>query len=215
MRYRRPPIVIPPGTRFGRLVVLCPLGTIKSQSGEMQSRFLCRCDCGNEVTPRGSLLRSGKTLSCGCVRRRRFLSMVTKHGHAKGHRSRTYRAWVDMHDRCARPNHVSYPYYGGRGIRVCDRWASFESFLADMGETPAGQTLDRRDPSGHYHKDNCRWATMQSQQNNRRSNVRVTYKGVTMTAAELARVAGLPQKLVQERLRNGCSPELAIRPVRK
>lgn len=73
-----------------------------------------------------------------------------------------------MRERCEYPRHPFYPLYGGRGIRVCTRWRSFELFLADMGERPAGLTLDRIDPEGDYEPDNCRWASKWAQRWNRR-----------------------------------------------
>ena len=82
---------------------------------------------------------------------------------------RTYRSWAMMLSRCRDPFSDRYPYYGARGITVCERWTRFENFLADMGQRPAGLSLDRIDNNGNYEHGNCRWATHSEQMLNRRS----------------------------------------------
>ena len=84
-------------------------------------------------------------------------------------RTPTYTAWSAMRARCSYKPHVSYKYYGARGVSVCERWDSFENFLADMGERPEGKTLDRIDPDGNYEPGNCRWATFREQRLNQRN----------------------------------------------
>lgn len=96
----------------------------------------------------------------------------TRHGHAsKKATSPTFRSWQGMLARCTNPNEPAYPRYGGRGIKVCERWRSFESFLEDMGERPPGTSIDRLDVNGDYVPDNCRWSTNVQQSRNQRRTV--------------------------------------------
>lgn len=153
------------GKRYGRLVV-------KSIDGRMEKQcaWMCQCDCGNAVRVRGSFLRCGMTRSCGCLQKELVGNRVTDHGHAKrGRRSKTWNAWSAMWGRCANPKNKHFRDYGGRGISVCSEWKMFESFLRDIGEAPAGLSLDRIDNEKWYCKENCRWATAKQQANNRRT----------------------------------------------
>lgn len=150
--------------RFGRLVALHRAGK------DRHNRFYweCACDCGNVAEVLLQALTSGDTKSCGCITRER--PPGTKHGHAiNGKWSPTYYSWMAMKQRCLNPNHAEYSRYGAKGVTVCDRWKdSFETFLADMGERPAGKTIDRfPNKTGNYEPGNCRWATPEEQSQNR------------------------------------------------
>lgn len=126
-------------------------------------------------------------------------------------KSSPYKRWEAMKQRCTNPNDQGWHRYGGRGIRVCDRWLnSFQAFLADMGPPPPGTTLDRIDNSGHYCPENCRWATPTEQARNRRTSRVVVAAGQSKTLAEWAQLTGLPTSTIQNRLNRGVPPELAL-----
>jgi hypothetical protein len=120
---------------------------------------------------------------------------------------RAYGVWQGILHRCYSPKRRDYKRYGGRGIRVCERWHKFANFLADMGEPTHGQTIDRIDTNGHYSPWNCRWATVKEQCNNTRRNVRLKCFGRDMTLAQWAAETGLPYKTLYSRLHRGWRPE--------
>lgn len=96
-----------------------------------------------------------------------------------------------MRYRCCKPTKSNYEFYGGRGIKVCERWMTFENFYEDMGDPPPGCTLDRIDTDGHYEPGNCRWATRKEQANNTRRNVLLTLAGRTQTLTQWSEEVGL------------------------
>lgn len=155
------------GQKFGRLAVLRKADA-KSKVGAL---WLCLCDCGTQATVPTLKLRSGLIKSCGCYRAEMKANL--RHGHAN--KSKTYRTWKEMRQRCMNQNADQWQWYGGRGISICERWSDFESFLADMGERPEGTTIDRIGPDGNYEPDNCRWATGKQQALSNRGVIR---KGV-------------------------------------
>jgi len=143
------------GNRHGSFVVIGRAGKIKDRAV-----WMCRCDCGKKVAVHGRYLRRGIRTNCGCLRQK-----TTHHP--------MYALWSGMIKRCNTKSNGAYPNYGGRGIRVCDRWErSFLAFVQDMGDRPSGRSLDRINNDGNYEPGNCRWATAKEQMQNRRIKVR-------------------------------------------
>lgn len=133
---------------------LRPLKEAPKQNGRRMT--LCVCSCGNHITVRRDRFRrEGRPLHCGC-----------KHTYRE---PPTYKTWQGMRQRCYNPRHNRYHRYGGRGIKVCERWRnSYKTFLTDMSEKPEGMSLDRYpNPDGNYEPGNCRWATKQQQAENK------------------------------------------------
>ena len=183
------------GMRFGKLRVE------RFHESTKDGRYwLCCCDCGTTTIRRTQeLTRKGRNPSCGCT-----------HGHAAFFRKThgqtgtpLYRVWRGMISRCTWPKAESWKYYGGKGITVCERWKSFETFAADMGPRPAGLTLERRDSNLGYSPDNCYWATRMEQQNNISRNRFVEWDGKRLSIAQWARVLGLDWRTFERRLGAG------------
>jgi hypothetical protein len=149
----------------------------------------CICECGTERQVRQTVLRSGKSRSCGCLHDEELGSRKLKHGYAAGGVIRPeYYVWQAMVARCVNPKIRMYPHYGGRGITVCERWLKFENFLEDMGNRPSDDhSLDRIENDKGYEYGNCRWAVPEVQQNNRRNTVFVEYNGERLPLAEVVR----------------------------
>ena len=184
------------GERFGRLVVK-RFHDVKGG----RYRWFCRCDCGGSAIVNTSNLIKGNTLGCGCVRRERTGDANRRHGATK---STEYKVWLSMRQRCHQKNNKSYHRYGGRGIRICKRWQSFENFLADMGRRPSQRhTLDRRDNDGNYEPSNCRWATSRVQANNTSRNRKITIRGKSMNLNQWCRHFKVRRLRVHKRLAAG------------
>lgn len=193
------------GERYGRLVAV----GFDSMAG-WQRNWLFRCDCGSDKVAPIAQVRFGKIKSCGCQlaeNRSAFGKMNLRHGMSG---TPTYKSWLHMVSRCTNKGRDQlWKYYGGRGIKVCDRWMTFDNFLADMGVRPDGTTIDRIDGNGHYEPGNCRWATFVEQCNNRRTNRVVTFRDQKMTLAELASLSGVRLQTLWFRLQSGWTVEEA------
>lgn len=172
------------GQRFFRLLVTSRAGR---RSGS--TAWNCRCDCGRDVVVLGENLKSGNSRSCGCLHDELYAARVEAHGATiAGKKTPEHIIWSHIKTRCLNQKAREYPNYGGRGITICDRWRnSFEHFLSDMGRRPsADHEIDRIDNDGHYEPDNCRWATRDEQNNNKRNNRHVLVGGVSLTLAQAA-----------------------------
>lgn len=122
-------------------------------------------------------------------------------------RTKIYKIWVQMRNRCQDPSHRDFPSYGGRGITICERWRDdVEAFVADMGERPHGKSLDRIDNDGNYEPANCRWATPSEQANNQRRSVKVKYRGELHPVSALARRLGIPRNRIVTHCVHGGRP---------
>lgn len=187
------------GQKFGRLLVL-------KYSGGL---WHCQCDCGVIKDIAGHELLSGKTKSCGCLKRERIIKRSTTHGKRK---TSEYNIWSAMRNRCNNPNDKRYSSYGGRGVSVCQEWnESFEAFDRDMGPKPSPKhTLDRINNDGNYEPSNCRWATDEQQRNNRRSTVTLTLDDKTHNLTEWSKRTGFSSATIYGRLLRGWSDEKAI-----
>lgn len=204
-----------PGQIFGHL-------TLIREGERLQGRRHAwfRCICGDVSIFSLNQVARGDRKSCGCRRQIDNAAAHTKHGRAsssgKRKAERTYKTWQSMNERCSTPTHQKWDDYGGRGIMVCDRWReSFANFLADMGEKPAGLSLDRIDNNGHYEPGNCRWATWHEQQNNRRSNRVIEFRGERLTITQISVLTGIPSGTIGSRVDRGWTIEdAATRPCR-
>jgi len=175
---------------------------------------VCECDCGNITHVMVDGLRRGKTKSCGCYR----TEVITAAGKANAthgmNKSPENRAWQAMKGRCCDKNHAHYKDYGGRGVVVCDEWLGaqgFQNFLNCVGMRPTElHSLDRIDNNGNYEPGNVRWSTAKQQQNNRRSNLWLTFAGERKTHKQWSEITGISVTTITWRIRNGCTPDQAL-----
>lgn len=177
----------------------------------------CVCDCGNESIAGYSNLISGNTRSCGCLEKAN-LEYFQRHSYRRKsagvdfsgalNKHPLYGLWYSMLTRCYNKNSKHYNSYGGRGIKVCNRWLpenlGFEHFVNDMGERPSKMhTLDRINNDGDYCPENCRWATIAQQSNNKQKSVIVNYLGKRVYLKELCQILGLNYARVAHQIQKG------------
>lgn len=186
------------GRVFGRLTVVEYAFTQKTPSGQSKAIWRCRCECGVLIETGSQRLKTGNTNSCGCLQREMTSARSGTHRMTG---TPSYESWRAMRERCNNPNNSHYAAYGGRGIKVCASWqASFEAFLADMGERPEGTTLDRINPDGNYEPGNCRWADSKTQALNTTRNVIIEWQGQRRTLTEWASDMGITDSALAIRL---------------
>lgn len=205
------------GRRFCRLTVLEEAEPYISPKGVKSKRYKCLCDCGNRAVVVAAKLTSGNTKSCGCYQRQRAKERLTIHGKSK---ERLYYVWRDMNRVCFDPNNKDYKYYGARGITVCEEWRgdngriNFYNWAYDNGYKeeilPNGinkWTVERIDNDGNFEPNNCCFATMLAQGNNKRNNHLVAHCGETLTLSQAARkgntLSGINVSTFKSRVKNG------------
>ena len=200
------------GERVGRLLLIELIRKNDEWTGRPAVWYRCVCDCGKEIVSKEVyLFRIAKPKqSCGCLHQEALHAPVT-HGYYVTNPIE-FGIWRAMIQRCESEKYKAYPYYGGRGIKVCDSWReSFASFLADIGPRPSKyHSIDRVDVNGNYEPSNARWATWEEQCNNKRSNVKLTHKGTTMTIAQWCRNLGIRENRVRRNLSKGLTPYEAV-----
>lgn len=197
------------GMEFGNLIVLHRAPNHKTPCGQSVTMWVCKCKCGKEVIVTSQNLRQGHTRSCGCL----FPQHNLKHGDCISNNApRLYRIWAGMKERCLNDRNPRYKYYGGRGIRVCDEWLSFEAFKqwALHSGYRDDLTIDRADNNDDYKPDNCRWISQKEQSNNTRRNVLIEFNQSTHTISEWADILNIPYKTLWYRISSGWDIEKAL-----
>jgi hypothetical protein len=197
---------------FGRLATLGPRFRLRDSDTDKYTTFqVYQCSCGKiKLMPIGNIGRT--SFSCGCLRNERIQETCRTHGKSK---TAEYRIWAKMIDRCTNPNNIGYEIYGGRGIRVCDRWLGengFVNFISDIGERPSKDLSVDRHPNrdGNYEPGNVRWATDIEQANNKSNNRWLTVNGEQDTLANWSRRSGTGISTIKRRLKRGWSDTDAV-----
>lgn len=190
------------GKEYHRLTVI---GVVPGKA----NRCVCRCQCGSLLYSHSYRVLTGNTKSCGCLKKDQTAAIKSTHGMSK---SKEYRCWQSMKERCYSGDWRVNAGYKKRGIVVCDRWLErFENFYADMGPMPTPKhTVERVDNNGNYCPENCKWATKQEQTRNTSRNVHIEVNGCRKTRSEWSRVGGISEEAIKYRLSIGKSPVESI-----
>ena len=196
------------GQKFNYLTAIS-YESIRKPSGRSVIYWICQCDCGNITKVNTQSLQSGCTKSCGCWNVKQIIKRSKTHG--KRH-TRLYNSWAAMKQRCTNQNAINYPNYGGRGITICEEWLnSFEQFANDMGDPPTNKhSIERIDNNLGYCKENCKWATREERNSNKRNCHLLSFNGKTMNIMSWAKETGLPKTTIRRRLSLGWSIEKTL-----
>lgn len=179
-------------------------------------KWTCLCECGNTTTVDDARLEAGITKSCGCLREITTKRLKTQHGYT---RSRLYAIWSGMKARCYNKNKINYARYGGKGITICEEWlhdfSKFKDWSLSHGYDDS-LTIDRIDSTKGYSPDNCRWADIYTQANNKSRNIYITYHGERHTVAEWSRIIPIGYATIKKRYQSGWSVEdIFEKPIRR
>lgn len=189
------------GNQYGRLEVMCFIET-----KDKKSFWKCKCSCGNTIIVRADSLKSGHTKSCGC-----YQSDLAKSGKNKSHclsNHPLYAVYHSMKARCYRKTCKDYPYYGGRGITICEEWLSdFNNFYkwAISNGYRKGLSIDRINMNGNYEPTNCRWETSKVQNRNTRQNRMIEINGMKKCLSEWCEFYNISRVTVKDRIKKGWS----------
>lgn len=193
------------GQKIGQITAIKMLG----KKGHNIS-WECSCFCGNIFSALSSNIISGNTKSCGCLKAKICREKATIHGMSN---TSVYGLWNNIMRRCYDAKNPAYKNYGGRGIKVCDRWHDFEKFFEDMGNRPEGFSIDRKNNDAEYSNENCQWSTATEQARNRRDNVFIEINGENKTIAEWSEITGVPYGRINQRRSAGWHDEDLFIPV--
>lgn len=197
---------IPLGQRFGKLLVV---GPPTKEFGKEGYRYLCLCDCGGRNLHLGIQLRHGSASSCGCARKETLSKRQKTHGLSK---SKLHVLWCGMRARCRNQKHISYQYYGAKGIKISSEFEKFEDFLAWAMKSGycEGLTIERNDGRGDYSPENCVWATRIVQNRNSTHVHKVEFDGKNLCFTEWAEITGIKACTIKNRIRLGWTVERAL-----
>lgn len=201
------------GDKIGKCIFLCYC----KNDVNGNKKITAICECGNQFSARLSRIKNGS--GCGCKigsqlknDKTLMLKYRTKHGYANDKKnSSEYTAWINIRNRCNVSKNKAYKLYGGRGIKVCERWLIFANFIADMGDKPSTKhSIDRIDTNGNYEPGNCRWATKLVQARNTRTNNYIEYNNEKRCIAEWGEIFGIRANVITKRLLRGWPVEKAL-----
>ncbi|SHJ74243.1 hypothetical protein [Tepidibacter formicigenes] len=187
------------GQRFGKLVVIKRGKNDKTN----HARWYCQCDCGEVVLVTRGNLRNGRAKSCGCLRREKITRYNIKKDNTGESKTKLYQIWIAMRQRVKNPNSQAFKNYGGRGITICKEWEEdfqvFKKWSISNGYKE-NLSIDRIDNDKGYSPENCRWTDWETQCNNTRNNINITYNGETKTITEWEKTLGFKRNVLLNRI---------------